>query len=635
MSDVTLMAKKHCSNVQGLENQKQIDSFFPSENDSLQEKVTRAEVKVATVLAHHDIPIAVTDHLSPLFKDIFPDSSIAKLYSCAQSKTTCILNGALAVDLQKSLVDHMKNEPFSLATDGSNDSGLQKMNPLTVHIYDADRGRVMTQLLDMCLTMGSTAEAIYTKINEALMKFGVDWNKCVAFGIDNTSVNIGKRNSIKTRVQQQNPAIYFMGCPCHMVHNTATKGAEAFQGETGFDVEDILVDLYYWFDKSTKRKNQLSEFCDFCDVKSREVIKHVSTCWLSLELAVERALKVYAGLKSYFLSSEETQPRFGRLKQHFENPLTEVYLMFYQAVLPSFTSINKFLQRETPCIHVIHERLQSFLTTVLSKFVKISVIREAQDNEDLINVDFVSTDNQLPDSTVFIGFITKQMLNKLLDDGDIGNSEMKRCYKGVRIFYTTATQYIIKTYPLKDEILMHARFVNFEKRDQISFDSVQFFVHHFPHLHNLTSPGEVELLQEEFIRYQLQRDADIPDEVWEEAKVNEDEDVYNRVDVLWSHLCKMQKIGSSQPMFLRLAQVAKVVLVIPHSNASEERIFSMVRKNKTPFHPSLGLDGTLPSILQVKLGVDDPCEKLEPTKQLLEKAKKVTWEYNKAHSSKH
>ena len=166
--------KKHCSNVQGLENQKQIDSFFPSENDPLQEKVTRAEVKVATVLAHHDIPIAVTDHLSPLFKDMFPDSSIAKVYSCARTKTTCILNGALAVDLQKSLVDHMKNEPFSLATDGSNDSGLQKMNPLTVCIYDADRGRVMMQLLDMCLTTGLTAEAIYTKINEALMKFGVD-----------------------------------------------------------------------------------------------------------------------------------------------------------------------------------------------------------------------------------------------------------------------------------------------------------------------------------------------------------------------------------------------------------------------------------------------------------------------------
>ena len=61
--------------------------FFTSKTHPIQDKVTRAEVKVATVLAHHDIPIAITEHLNPLFKDIFPDSSIAKLYSCARTKT--------------------------------------------------------------------------------------------------------------------------------------------------------------------------------------------------------------------------------------------------------------------------------------------------------------------------------------------------------------------------------------------------------------------------------------------------------------------------------------------------------------------------------------------------------------------
>ena len=54
-----------------------------------------------------------------------------------------------------------------------------------------------------------------------------------------------------------------------MVHNTATKAAESFEAETGFDVEDKLVDLYYWFDKSTKRKNELSNYCEFCDVRYR------------------------------------------------------------------------------------------------------------------------------------------------------------------------------------------------------------------------------------------------------------------------------------------------------------------------------------------------------------------------------
>ena len=63
--------------------------------------------------------------------------------------------------LQASLVDYMKAEPFALATDGSNDSGLQKMSPLTIRIFNVNRGRVTTQLLDMCLTSSSTAESIY------------------------------------------------------------------------------------------------------------------------------------------------------------------------------------------------------------------------------------------------------------------------------------------------------------------------------------------------------------------------------------------------------------------------------------------------------------------------------------------
>ena len=78
---------------------------------------------------------------------------------------------------------------------------------------------------------------------------------------------MGPRNSIKSRVLQENPATYFVGCRCHMVHNTANKAAEAFEVKSGFDIEDMLVDLYYWFDKSTNRKNELSEYYEFCSVR--------------------------------------------------------------------------------------------------------------------------------------------------------------------------------------------------------------------------------------------------------------------------------------------------------------------------------------------------------------------------------
>lgn len=71
---------------------------------------------------------------------------------------------------------------------------------------------------------------------------------------------------------------------------------------SGFNVEEMAIDLFYWFDKSTKRKVALVEYCTFCDIAYRQVLKHVNTRWLSLETAVSRILQQYEGLKSFFLS---------------------------------------------------------------------------------------------------------------------------------------------------------------------------------------------------------------------------------------------------------------------------------------------------------------------------------------------
>ena len=65
---------------------------------------------------------------------------------------------------------------------------------------------------------------------------------------------------------------------------------------------------------------------------------------------------------------------------------------------------------------------------------------------------------------------------------------------------------------------------------------------------------------------------------------------------------------------------AKLVLVPPHSNAGEERVFSIIRKNKTPFRPNLGIDKTL---LTIKLATQEPCHKYEPPARVIENAGKA------------
>ena len=63
----------------------------------------------------------------------------------------------------------MKVLPYSLATDGSNDNGLLKMNLLTVRIYDVNHGKMTTSFLDMCLSTGGTANAVFAAIDSCLV----------------------------------------------------------------------------------------------------------------------------------------------------------------------------------------------------------------------------------------------------------------------------------------------------------------------------------------------------------------------------------------------------------------------------------------------------------------------------------
>ena len=149
------------------------------------------------------------------------------------------------------------------------------------------------------------------------------------------------------------------------------------------------------------------------------------------------------------------------------------------------------------------------------------------------------------------------------------------------------------------------------------------------------SPQELNLLSEESTEYQLLQDADIPKDVWDKATVSIDEgQAYYRMDVVWHYLSSL-KTADNSFRFPRLTRVAKQVLTIPHSNAQKERLFSMVRKNKTAFRPSLDPKGTQSSILAIKLAAREPAHCFEPTKEeVLSKAKAATWEYNKAHSRK-
>ena len=112
-----------------------------------------------------------------------------------------------------------------------------------------------------------------------------------------------------------------------------------------------------------------------------------------------------------------------------------------------------------------------------------------------------------------------------------------------------------------------------------------------------------------------------------------------RMDTVSYLLQEMKSSVGNNYRFHNLFEVAKIVLITPHSNAGIERVYSLVNKNKSEWsvRNRLDIDGSLSNILAVKLdGPEYPIKfyNYMPSETLIEKAKRATKEYNGAHCSK-
>ena len=181
--------------------------------------------------------------------------STFKVYAECKSFTdySLIIVAEIYIIFRPELTRQMNSGPYSLGTDWSNDevdtdwsndevgtdwsndeSGIKKMNPVLIRLFDDNKGKVPSQLLNMGACKEGTTEVLFHDIASILRENKVDWENCTAAGLDNTMVNVGKKNSIRTRVLAKNKNIFINGCTCHIIHNTANKAAERFSRSVRF-----------------------------------------------------------------------------------------------------------------------------------------------------------------------------------------------------------------------------------------------------------------------------------------------------------------------------------------------------------------------------------------------------------------
>ena len=159
--------------------------------------------------------------------------------------------------------------------------------------------------------------------------------------------------------------------------------------------------------------------------------------------------------------------------------------------------------------------------------------------------------------------------------------------------------------------------MDFQKRKSCDFSSVEYFLNRFSqHL----STEQADSIYDKFRLYQGL--SEIPPEI----DIQTDSDGQVRADVVWHGL----KDINGRPVFELLSHVAKLVLVLPHSNADEEHVFSFIRKKKTSFRADLSLEPwSLLSLVSCNVNFNHiKCFEYEHSSSVLERAKSAAWNYN-------
>ena len=250
-------------------------------------------------------------------------------------------------------------------------------------------------------------------------------------------------------------------------------------------------------------------------------------------------------------------------------------------------------QCDEPKIHQLAKGLTNLNRSVLSKFVRPSAFSGTPVEEIKYKLEY----NQKKNEELLIGqhateYISAKEKHHLKDD------RIEEFYKHVKTYFITCVEYLQKKLPLTDEVLVRARIAEVSKKAESNAKDLQFFLHKYPALIPI---GCTEYqVMEEFAIFQCD----------DELKVEDNE----RIDEVWAKVGEMKDVSGDRP-YLNLLKVMRGILVIPHSSAHCERVFSTVRKNRTDQRASLG-DKTLESLLVLK---SNPASAQEMAGKLSEK----------------
>eukprot|EP00745_Piridium_sociabile_P011263 TRINITY_DN18046_c0_g1_i5.p1 TRINITY_DN18046_c0_g1~~TRINITY_DN18046_c0_g1_i5.p1 ORF type:complete len:211 (-),score=42.10 TRINITY_DN18046_c0_g1_i5:272-904(-) len=190
---------------------------------------------------------------SELFALMFPDSAIAREFTCSETKSRYLITFGIAPYFLQLLKDKVRNSGsgYVLLFDESFNQ-KNKKKQMDFHVRFWEDGEVKTRYLTSEFLGHARAIDLFDKISGVLSEFSLPKEKMLQLGMDGPAVNWCVYNKVNCHLKDNVKAslIHCGSCGLHTVHNAFQAGNAA----ANWNIDAFLTGAYWLFKESPARR---------------------------------------------------------------------------------------------------------------------------------------------------------------------------------------------------------------------------------------------------------------------------------------------------------------------------------------------------------------------------------------------
>ncbi|XP_037393253.1 uncharacterized protein LOC108432320 [Pygocentrus nattereri] len=317
-----------------------------------------------------------SNEISEVFAAMFPDSQLAKSFSCGENKSAYIAEYGIASFI-KELSRSVSEKPYVIMFDESmNKTTKNKQMDLHLRFWTTDdepgTHHVISRYCGSLESRGHVGTFQYAGSSHVEGTKELNLNNMLSLLMDGPSVNWRFVELLQEEHREQcgGAQLQIIGsCGLHTMHNSFKNGFTVWQ------VEKVLKALHYLFHYAPARREDfvLLTKCD------RFPLPFCGHRWLENLPAVERAIEIWPYVVScvdQVKAKKLPNPRsssYDTIAEARMDPIILAKLHFFMSILRTFQPFLTKYQTDAPMIPFLGRDLEDLIRSLLRRFIKRDV----------------------------------------------------------------------------------------------------------------------------------------------------------------------------------------------------------------------------------------------------------------------